>query len=237
MFAREGAQIGVADIDPQSAETVAGEIHAQGGSARPLVFDVANSAAVAKGYKDFLAAFGQIDVSVHYAGLRQIWPVIAYDETLPKNAQLPDEFWNGMIASHLSGSFYCAREALKSMVPRKRGRIINCGSAVAHNGFGSSAAYVAAKLGIVGLTRALAAEAAPYGVLVNCIAPGPIDTPRPGIGRLPKDIHDAAVTRTPARRWAHPREAASVALFLASEDASFMVGQVLSPNGGSAMGI
>jgi NAD(P)-dependent dehydrogenase (short-subunit alcohol dehydrogenase family) len=142
-----------------------------------------------------------------------------------------------MIASHLSGSFYCSREALKVMIPRGRGRIINCGSAVAHASFSSSAAYVAAKLGIVGLTRALAVEAAPYGVLVNCVAPGAIDTPRPGIGRLPKDILDVAVAKTPARRWAHPREVASVALFLASEDASYMVGQVLSPNGGAAMGI
>jgi NAD(P)-dependent dehydrogenase (short-subunit alcohol dehydrogenase family) len=76
MFAREGAQIGVADIDPESAAKVMGEIRDQGGSARPIILDVADSAAVAKAYSELLAAFGQIDISVHYAGLRQTWPAI-----------------------------------------------------------------------------------------------------------------------------------------------------------------
>jgi 3-oxoacyl-[acyl-carrier protein] reductase len=237
LFAEEGARIGVADINPQSAEAVAKEIRQSGGDALALAFDVADSSAVTKGYADFLAKFGQIDVSVHYAGVRANWPNINLDPALPKNAQLPDEFWNALVTSHLGGTYFCSREALKAMVPRKKGRIVNCGSAVAHNGFTANAAYISAKMGIVGLTRVLAHEAAPFGVQINCVEPGAVDTPRPGLGRLPQEIFDAVANNTPMRRWAHPREIASVALFLASADSSFMTGQVLGANGGAAMAV
>jgi 3-oxoacyl-[acyl-carrier protein] reductase len=90
---------------------------------------------------------------------------------------------------------------------------------------------------VIGVTRTLATEAAPYGIRVNCVEPGAVDTPRPGIGRLPQEMFDAVANNTPMRRWAHPREIASVALFLASEDSSFMTGQVLGANGGAAMAV
>jgi 3-oxoacyl-[acyl-carrier protein] reductase len=157
------------------------------------------------------------------------------DPALPKNAQLSDEFWNGIVGSHLGGTYFCCREALKAMAPRKSGCIVNCGSAVAHAGYNVSAAYIAAKMGVIGLTRTLAAECAPFNIRVNCVEPGAVDTPRPGVGRLPQDMFDAVANSTPMRRWAHPREIATVSLFLSTEESSFMTGQVLSASGGAAM--
>jgi NAD(P)-dependent dehydrogenase (short-subunit alcohol dehydrogenase family) len=237
LFAEEGAEVGVADIDLDAARRVVGEIEAAGGAALPIQFDVACSTAVGRGYGAFIDRFGALDISVHYAGMRASWPQIAFDETLPKNAQIPDDFWNGIVGSHLSGTYWCAREALAAMIPRQYGRIINCGSAIASVGYNANAAYIAAKMGIVGLTRALAADASQHGILVNCIAPGAVDTPRPGIGRLPDAVFDTVANRTPIRRWAEPRELAAVALFLASDDSSFVTGQLIGVNGGAAMAI
>jgi 3-oxoacyl-[acyl-carrier protein] reductase len=135
-----------------------------------------------------------------------------------------------MVRTHLYSTFYCTREALKVMIPRRTGRIINLGSIAATTGLPFASHYCAAKGGIVSFTKSLAREVVGHGILVNCIAPGFIETPM--TAPIPPEVRQQVIAITPIGRFGEPREIAATALFLACEDSSFMVGQVLSPNGG-----
>ncbi|HUY28296.1 MAG TPA: SDR family NAD(P)-dependent oxidoreductase [Candidatus Binataceae bacterium] len=225
-FAREGARVAVNDIRPESAQNVATEIERAGGKAGPLVADVSSSAAVKKMFADFVAAFGTIDILINNAGIgrtRETTEISGLHE-------LPDEDWHMMLATHLDSTFYCTREALKLMIPKKSGRIINLGSIAGTTGLPGAVAYSAAKGGIISFTKALAREVVVHGILVNCIAPGFIDTPMtaPIVGEMKQYFTQL----TPMGRFGEPRDIACAALFLASDESNFMVGQVVSPNGG-----
>jgi len=141
-----------------------------------------------------------------------------------------DEDWHKMLATHLDSTFYCTREALKLMIPRKSGRIINLGSIAGTTGLAYAAAYSAAKGGIISFTKALAKEVVSHGILVNCIAPGFIETPM--TAPITAEMRRQIFAITPIGRFGEARDIASAALFLAADDSNFMVGQVLSPNGG-----
>jgi 3-oxoacyl-[acyl-carrier protein] reductase len=226
-FAREGAKVGINDIRPESAQNVVTEIERAGGKgARSFVADVSSSAAVKKMFADFLAAYGTIDILINNAGIgrtREGSEVIG-------TADLPDEDWHRMLATHLDAAFFCTREALKVMIPKKSGRIINLGSIAGTTGLAFASSYCAAKGGIISFTKSVAREVVGHGILVNCIAPGFIETPMTAPIQGP--MRDAVIAMTPMGRFGEPREIASAALFLASDDASFMVGQIVSPNGG-----
>jgi NAD(P)-dependent dehydrogenase (short-subunit alcohol dehydrogenase family) len=226
LFAREGARIGVNDVRPESAQNVTTEVTRAGGKAIALVADVSNSAAVKRIFEEFLAAFGTIDVLVNNAGIART----RESQELGGTAALSDEDWHRMLAVHLDSTFYCTREALKTMIPKRSGRIINMGSIAGTTGLAFAPAYCAAKGGIISFTKSVAREVVMHGILVNCIAPGFIETPM--IAPLPDEVRAQAIAMTPAGRFGEPREIAAVALFLASDDSSFMVGQVVSPNGG-----
>ena len=136
-----------------------------------------------------------------------------------------------MLATHLDSTFYCTREALKVMIPKKSGRIINLGSIAGTTGLGGSPpTTAAAKGGIISFTKSVAREVVGHGILVNCIAPGFIETPM----TAPIDRRDAPIDHavTPIGRFGEPSDIAAAALFLASNESKFMVGQVVSPNGG-----
>jgi 3-oxoacyl-[acyl-carrier protein] reductase len=135
-----------------------------------------------------------------------------------------------MIETHLYGTFFITRAALRHMVPRGSGAIVNIGSRCGQEGCVMLPHYSAAKGAIHALTRAVAVDVAAQGVRVNAVAPGFVDTPINAF--LPQEAIDSAVAATPIERMGTPDEVAAVALFLASDDASFMVGQVLGPNGG-----
>ena len=135
-----------------------------------------------------------------------------------------------MLATHLDATFYCTREALKVMIPKQSGRIINMGSIAGTTGLAFAADYCAAKGGIISFTKSVAREVVPMGILVNCIAPGFIDTPM--TAPIPSEVRKQIEGTTPIGRFGEPRDIAAAALFLACEDSKFMVGQVLSPNGG-----
>lgn len=225
-FAREGARIGINDIRPESAHNVTSEVKAAGASAVALVADVSNSAAVGKMFADFLAAFGTIDVLINNAGIARAGRFPEQSGTV----NLTDEEWHKMLATHLDSTFYCTRAALKVMIPRKSGRIINLGSIAGTTGLAGAPDYCAAKGGIISFTKSVAKEVVASGVLVNCIAPGFINTPM--TAPIAPEARQAVLAATPIGRFGEPREVAAAALFLACEDSSFMVGQVLSPNGG-----
>jgi 3-oxoacyl-[acyl-carrier protein] reductase len=227
-FAREGAKIGVNDIRPESAQNVVTEIERAGGKARPFVADVSSSAAVAKMFAEFIAAFGTIDILINNAGIARASEVDNPD--LFMTHQKTDEDWHKMLATHLDSTFYCTREALKVMIPKQSGRIINMGSIAGTTGLAFASDYCAAKGGIISFTKSVAREVVPMGILVNCIAPGFIDTPM--TAPIPSEVRKQIEGTTPIGRFGEPRDIAAAALFLACEDSKFMVGQVLSPNGG-----
>jgi 3-oxoacyl-[acyl-carrier protein] reductase len=226
-FAREGAKIGVNDVRPESAHNVVTEIERAGGKARPFVADVSNSAAVKKMFADFIAAFGTIDVLVNNAGIGRSRDTT---EVIAGLHELADEDWHKMLATHLDSTFFCTREALKVMIPRHSGRIINLGSIAGTTGLGGAVHYSAAKGGIISFTKALAREVVPHGILVNCIAPGFIETPMTAM--ITPEVKQYFVGLTPIGRFGDPSDIAAAALYLASDDSKFMVGQVISPNGG-----
>jgi 3-oxoacyl-[acyl-carrier protein] reductase len=225
-FAREGATIAVNDIRPESAQDVGTEIERAGGKARPFVADVSSSAAVKKMFADFIAAYGKIDVLINNAGIGRT----RESNEFTGLQDVADEDWHKMLATHLDSTFYCTREALKLMIPRKSGRIINLGSIAGTTGLAYAAAYSAAKGGIISFTKALAKEVASHGILVNCIAPGFIETPM--TAPITPEMREQIVAITPIGRFGEARDIACAALFLATADSNFMVGQVLSPNGG-----
>jgi 3-oxoacyl-[acyl-carrier protein] reductase len=207
-FAAEGARVAVADLQPTAAHI-------------SIVTDVADSRAVAQLFAAVAERLGPVDILVNCAG---------HAGTRRPTTAVDDDFWARMLAVHLSGTFYCTREALRVMQPRKRGRIINVASVAGQGGFPQTAPYSAAKAGILGLTRSVAAEVIADGVHVNAIAPGFIDTPM--LQNIPQEVLAQYVTRVPQRRIGTPEEVAGLALVLAGADGGYMVGQTLSPNGG-----
>ena len=225
-FAREGAKIGVNDIRPESASNVVTEIERAGGKARSFVADVSNSAAVKKMFTDFVAAFGTIDILINNAGIGRTRDS---SEVIPTHEK-SDEDWHKMLSTHLDSTFFCTREALKVMIPKQSGRIVNLGSIAGTTGLAFASDYCAAKGGIISFTKSVAREVVPLGILVNCIAPGFIDTPMTSF--IDGDMRKQIEAITPIGRFGEPSDIANAALFLACDDSKFMVGQVISPNGG-----
>jgi 3-oxoacyl-[acyl-carrier protein] reductase len=225
-FAREGATIAVNDIRPESAHNVATEIERAGGKARSFVADVSSSAAVRKLFAEFVAAFGALDVLINNAGIGRT----RESNEFTGLQDVADEDWHKMLATHLDATFYCTREALKLMLPKKSGRIINLGSIAGTTGLGYAVPYSSAKGGIISFTKALAKEVVSQGILVNCIAPGFIETPM--TAPITAEMRQQVIGVTPIGRFGEPRDIACAALFLATDDSNFMVGQVVSPNGG-----
>ena len=143
---------------------------------------------------------------------------------------LTDDDWHRMVATHLDATFYCTREALKVMIPKRSGHIINQGSIAGTAGLPFVSNYCAAKAGIIGFTKSVALEVAKHGVVVNAIAPGFIETPMTAM--MNAEARKWVIDNTPVGRLGEPSDIAAAALYLASDEAKFMIGQVISPNGG-----
>ncbi len=221
-FAAEGAQLVIADWNAAAGDETAALVRQAGRPALAVPTDVGDSAAVAELFGAIDGQQWLVDVLVNNAGNSE--------PNLAPAVEVDDERWRSVLRVHLDGTFFCAREALRRMIPRGQGAIVNVGSVAGHLGLPGAAAYTAGKGAVHALTKGLAAEAAPHGVRVNCIAPGWVDTPI--LDNLPGSWRERMVTQTPLGRIGRPEEIAALAAFLASDDASFVVGQVISPNGG-----
>ena len=220
-FAAEGARVIVADVDADAAEATA---RALGGGAIGLGIDVADPQSVKSVVATALSRAERIDVLVNNAGITR-------DASLLKTS---DEAWDAVIAVNLSGTFYMTREVAPHMVARGSGAIINASSIVGVYGNFGQSNYVATKSGVIGMTRVWARELGRKGVRVNVIAPGFIATDM--TAKMPEDVLEGMKKKTPLGRLGTPEDVARAYVFLASDEASFINGQVLGVDGGLVAG-
>ena len=224
LFAAEGADIGIVDLSDAAAVALAVEVaQAHGNRAVSAVADVSDEAAIMGAIGKIELANGPTDILVNSAGI---------DNTVPLE-DMSVAVWDQMIAVHMRGTFLAIRTVLPGMKARKWGRIINFSSQLAHKGSPTMVHYCAAKAGIMGLTRALAHEVGAHGITVNCINPGPIDTPL--LRQLPQAWLDVKLSELPIKRFGRTSEVAPTALLLASEDGAYYLGASMNMNGGDYM--
>lgn len=244
-FREEGAQVILNDIDAEAVAKAASEI---GGSG--IAADVSDSAAVRGMFEEVSRTHPPLDILVNNAGingvesdperaaefrgkmLAQAAEVAAggpIESHVDLTVETTDEEWRRMLAVHLDGTFYCSREALRVMGPRLSGNIINMGSVMGTSGGAGAVAYCAAKGGILALTRSLAREVVTRGIRVNAIAPGWVET---DLTDFLEEASALIAAQTPMGRLGEPDDIAWAAVYLASDEAKFVTGQVLSPNGG-----
>ena len=209
--------------DLPSLRDVAREVEALGRRAWPVLADVAEETQVSTMVDSALEQFGQIDILVNNAGPRGEAPI----DTLTTAA------WRAVLGPILDGAFYCSRAVLPGMRERKWGRVINILGAVAHSGQPQRAHLAAAKAGVLGLTRALAAEVGGDGVTVNAVSPGVLDTALP-LGIAP-ERRLRRVQTNPIPRLGQPEEVGRLCAYLAGDDAGFITGQAFAINGGEVM--
>src|SRR5947199_546857 len=221
-FAGEGADIGIIDVKAETARATAAEIQRLGRRAVAAVADVSSVEAIKAAVSEIVGELGRLDVLVNNAGIEKR---AAFLDITPED-------WQRQLDVNLSGTFYCTQAAAREMAKRKYGRIINLSSVAGLIGPIDLAAYGAAKAGIIGLTRAAALDLADYGITVNAIAPGPIETD------LMRGVWTAEALRERPQHGAIARfgtvdEIAQTALFLASPESGFVTGVTISVDGGA----
>lgn len=228
LFAREGAAVAVVDLNAQAAKQTAQQITEAGSRALAIAADVADAAEVDQAFGQITSEFGRVDVLYNNAGVNSSGSVI--DAT--------EEDWDRCFAVNAKGTFLCSRAAARSMVSAGGGSIVNQGSVAAVVGIANFASYCASKGAVVALTRSMSVDLAPRGVRVNVICPGTVYTPlmEPmlrvrGQGDLAAGLA-LTTAKYPIGRLGTPQEIAAVALFLASDDSSFLTGSVVTADGG-----
>ncbi|AOO85044.1 SDR family NAD(P)-dependent oxidoreductase [Bosea vaviloviae] len=221
-FAEAGATVIINDVNPAAAQAASDVLCADGYKAEPQAFDVTDHPAGAAAIDAIVARHGKLDILMNNAGILIRKPVETHD--------MSD--WDKVIAINLTSLYALAREATRHMRKAGYGRIINTASLMGISSRPGVISYVAAKHGVVGITRALAAELGAYGITVNAIGPGYIETEINKATLADGRFHKQVVDRTPLARWASPDELAGPAVFLASAAAGFVSGHVLMVDGG-----
>jgi 3-oxoacyl-[acyl-carrier protein] reductase len=222
-FAKEGAKVVVTDITGKEKD-VAKEIEALGVQSLALKVDVSNTEDAKKMAEEVLKKFGKIDILVNNAGIYPFKPFVEMEE----------KDWDKVLSVNLKGTFNCTKAVVPTMIKQKYGKIINISSiAGSVVGFSQLTHYSASKAGIVGFTRSLALELAPYNINVNVIAPGPIETP--GTQALGTEMYEQIKKAIPLGRWGKAIDIANLTVFLASDDSSFITGQCIVADGGYSL--
>jgi len=233
-FGREGASIAVADLNLEAARHVAAEIEADGGCAIAVGFDVTDSAAVATAADELERTLGPLEIWVNNAGISRVVPFLKCSE----------ELWDAVLRVNLKGTFVGCQVAIRRMLPRRGGVVLNMSSQSGKSGSSQYAAYCASKFGVIGLTQSLALEFAREGIRVNAICPGVVFT-----GLWDEQIEDYARKRgleadqvrpylenkVPVGRLCTVDDVAGTAVFLASDEAAFITGQAVNVTGGLVM--
>jgi 3-oxoacyl-[acyl-carrier protein] reductase len=230
-FAKEGAQLVLSDVEADPLDEVVSSIRAAGGKAIGVHGSVAKRDEVELMVRGGLEAYGRLDILINSAGItRDALAVKIKDGVV---TPMSDDKWDIVLEVNLKGTFLCAQAAAVPMIGQKYGRIVNTSSVGAEGNIGQ-ANYSASKAGVIGLTKALALEWARYNIAVNCIAPGGTRTRM--TAAIPDEVMQNLVKRIPMGRMAEPEEIANVHLFLASDEASYVTGQVLFVDGGLTVG-
>lgn len=223
-MAAAGARVAMADLDTEKeAGTAVGAARDAGPGAMYVQTDVSDEVAVKRMAHTVLTEFGRIDILVNNAGIATEFPLV----------DLTVDEWDRMLAVNLRSVFLCCRAVLPHMIERGSGRIINTASQLAYLGAAGMTHYCASKGGVISLTRALAREVAPDGILVNGIAPGPVESRL--LDRMSAAWKKGKLAELPLGRFGEPDDIAPTAVFLASDDSSYYCGQILGPNGGDVM--
>ncbi len=220
-FAEEGAMVAVFDVSLKGAEDTAQQIGKAGGNSLALRVDVSRAEEVKAAVEEVLSRFGKIDILVNNAGITRQCKV----------ANMTDEVWHSVVEVNLTGVFVCCRAVIPQMKQRKYGKIVSIASILAHRGAPYYAHYGATKAGVVAFTQGLAMELGRHNINVNAIGPGIIDTPM-AAGDVEAEFRKSLISRIPLRRIGTPRDIADAAVFLCSDEASYITGQCLYVCGG-----
>jgi 3-oxoacyl-[acyl-carrier protein] reductase len=224
-LAEAGATVVVNDVgDSTPAEGVAEEISKMGGESLVVLADISQSSEVAHLVDDTVGKYGKIDILVNNAGITR-------DQLIMR---MSDDEWDKVLGINLKGVFLCSKAVLRPMMKQRWGRIVSISSIVGLIGNAGQANYASAKAGVIGLTRTIAKEVASRGITANAIAPGFIDTPM--TQQLPEERKQELMNQVPLGYLGTPRDIAEAVAFLASEEARYITGQVLTVDGGISLG-
>ena len=215
-----GAKVAVAARNEGKLAALVEEIAAKSGEAFAVKLDVADAEQIKAVFKAVLERFGKLDILVNNAAITRDGLAM----------RMKQEDWEAVLRTNLTGAHLCTQQALATMMRARAGRIINIASVVARTGNPGQANYVAAKAGLIGLTRAIAMEIASRNITVNAVAPGFIETPMTDV--LSDKVKEELKTRIPLGRMGSARDVAAAIVFLASDEAGYITGHVLDVNGG-----
>jgi 3-oxoacyl-[acyl-carrier protein] reductase len=232
-FARAGAAVAVWDTAESAGRTLVEEIAQTGGQAAFFSVDVAVQSAVEAAIAATLKRLGRIDILINNAGITRDAQLVKVKQGVVVGAMSAADF-EAVLNVNLKGVFACTQAVVPAMIRQGYGRIVNAASVVALYGNFGQTNYVASKAGVVGMTKVWARELGKYGITVNAVAPGFILTEM--TAAMPEHLLNQMVERTPAGRAGRPQDVANAYLFLASEEASFINGAVLSVDGGLVLG-
>ena len=225
-LAREGARVVICDINGEGAKRLEIDLQRQGAKALAVRTDISDPAQVKSLAEETMARFGRVDILVNNAGISP-----KHEGKKLRLWEMSVAEWEQVIRVNLNGYFLCCHEIVPHMIPTRWGRIVNISSLAARiGGVVAGSHYTAAKAGILGLTKSLAAEAAEYGITVNAITPGRINTPM--AANVPPAVNAEIVKRIPLGRFGTPEDVAAAILFLVSEAAAYITGATLDVNGG-----
>ncbi len=222
-LAQAGAKVACAARNAEKLAGVVAEIAGAGGEGFAVPMDVADSGQIKAGFKQVLERFGRLDILVNNAAITRDALAV----------RMKSEDWDAVLRTNLTGAHVCIQQALAVMMRQRSGRIINVASIVAEMGNAGQANYVAAKAGLVGLTKAIAIEIASRNITVNAVAPGFITTPM--TDPLPDKVKEDLNARIPLGRMGKDTDVAAAIVFLASDEAGYITGHVLDVNGGMYM--
>jgi 3-oxoacyl-[acyl-carrier protein] reductase len=223
-LAQSGARVVAAARNAEKLAGVVSEISAAGDEGLAVAMDVADAEQIKSGFRQAIEKFGKLDILVNNAAITR--------DGLAVRMKADD--WDAVLRTNLTGAHLCAQQAMSVMMRARYGRIINVTSVVAETGNPGQVNYVAAKAGLIGLTRALALEIASRNITVNAVAPGFVVSPM--TDPLSQTVKDALLARVPLGRMGTDAEIAAAVVFLASEEAGYITGAVLDVNGGLRMG-
>jgi 3-oxoacyl-[acyl-carrier protein] reductase len=222
-LAKGGAKVAVAARSVEKLDEVASEIRANGGEAYPVAIDMASQESIKEALTKTAKEFGRIDILINNAAITKDGLAV----------RMKKEDWETVLQTNLTGAFFAIQQVLQGMMKERWGRVINISSVVGEMGNAGQANYVAAKAGLIGLTKALAQEMASRNITVNAVAPGFVETDM--TAALPQEARDNLLAHIPLKRIGKPEDIAAAVCFLSSDEASYITGHVLDVNGGLYM--